>query len=265
MIAPADRIALARGVRLTPTGLEDPVRGTTFSLNSSGRVVLSAHTVADAAAALVHTFGAPADRALTDATRFCAQLNERLLLEVAPRGGAVRVVLRWIALVCRLAPLRVLPRVPARRKPVDTSSMLVLLHSGTRALAGAGVVLGGLTGVAALLVVHVLTLALAVALAVGAGLVAHELGHLALLRGVPACVVVRGLRVSVLHRSLTAPREVRVAAAGPCAGIALAALLLFAVELWPRPELATAALVEAAQLLGLTTLTRDGRRVCGAW
>jgi hypothetical protein len=265
MIAPTDRIALAPGVRLTRAGLEDPVRGTTFALNNSARVVASAQTVADAAGALVSTFGAPADVALADTTRFCVQLNERLLLELAPTSGRLLVMLRWLGLVGRLAPLRVLPRVPAHRRHVETSSMRQLLRTGTLALAGPGFALGVVAGLAALVVVHALTLALAAALAVTAGVVAHELGHLALLRGVPACIVIRGLRVSVLHRSLTPTREARVAAGGPVAGLALTAVTLLAVELWPSPELATAALVQTAQLLGLTTLTRDGRRVCAAW
>jgi hypothetical protein len=265
MIAPADRISVAPGVRLTPAGLDDPVRGTTFTLNESARVVASAHTVADAAAALVRTFGAPADRALADTTRFCTQLNERLLLEVTPRGGLLVVVLRWLALVCRFAPLRVLPRVPSHRRHVETSSLRELLRTGAGALAGPGFALGVLAGLTVLVVVHALMLALAVALAVTAGVVTHELGHLALLRGVPACIVVRGLCVSVLHRSLTPTREARVAAGGPVAGLALTAVALVGVELWPGPELATVALLQAAQLLGLTTLTRDGRRVCAAW
>jgi coenzyme PQQ synthesis protein D (PqqD) len=265
MIAPADRIAVAPGVRLTRAGLDDPVRGTTFALNESARAVASAHTVADAAAALVRTFGAPADVALADATRFCTQLNERLLLEVAPRGGLLVVVLRWLAFVCRLAPLRIRPRVPSRRRHVETSSLRRLLRTGTWALAGPGFALGVLAGLAALVVVHALALALAVTLAVTAGVVTHELGHLALLRGVPACIVVRGLRVSVLHRSLRPTGEACVAAGGPFAGVALTAVALLALELWPGPELATVALLQAGQLLGLTTLTRDGRRMCAAW
>jgi hypothetical protein len=132
-------------------------------------------------------------------------------------------------------------------------------------LAGAGAALGLLAGLAALVVVHELKLALAVALAVAGGVVAHELGHLLLLRGVPACVVIRGLHVSVLHRSLTRSREARVAAGGPAVGILLTAVTLLVVELWPTPELATVSLVQAGQLAGLTILTRDGRRVCEAW
>jgi hypothetical protein len=265
MITPADRIAVAPGVRLTRAGLEDPVRGTTFTLNECARVVVSAHTVADAAAALVRTFGAPTDVAFDDTTRFCMQLNERLLLEVAPRGGLLVVALRWLALVCRLAPLRALPRVPSHRRHVDTSTWRRLLRTGVWALAGPGFAVGVPAGLTALVVVHAPALGLAVALAVTAGVVTHELGHLALLRGVPTCIVVRCLRVSVLHRSLTPTHDARVAIGGPVAGLALTAVALLALELWPSPELATVALLQAAQLVGLTTLTRDGRRACAAW
>jgi hypothetical protein len=265
MIAPADRIALPPGVGLRRTGLYDPVRGVTFPLNRSGHLVVSAHTVGDAAAALACSFAVSADRALADATGFCAELNDRLLLELAPRGGTLRVAVRWLVLVFRLLPFRVLPRVPARRMPVDTAATLALLRTGTRALSGSAFVLGVLAGLGALVVAHVPSLALAVALSVGVGVVVHELGHLLLLRGVPACVVRRGFRISVLHRRLDRRREARVAAGGPALGIALAAAALLAVELYPCPELAAAALVEASQLLGLTTLTHDGRRVCAGW
>jgi hypothetical protein len=265
MIAPGDRIALAPGVRLQRAGLHDPVRGVTFPLNGSARLVVSAHTVADAAAALARSFAVSADRALADATGFCAELNDRLLLELAPRGGTVGVAARWLVLLVRLLPLRVLPRVPARRMHVDTDATPALLRTGTRALSGAGFALGLLAGLATLVVAHMPSLALAVAFSVGIGVVAHELGHLLLLRRVPACVVRRGFRISVLHRRLDPGREARVAAGGPALGIGLAAAALFAVELYPCPELGAAALVEASQLLGLTTLTHDGRRVCAAW
>lgn len=262
MIAPSDRIALAPGVLLDRDGLHDPVRDTTFPLNESARVVLSADTVAEAAAALAQSFRVAVDRACADATAFCAELNDRLLLVIEPRGGTLRLAARWLLVAARLLPFRVVPHVPAQRKHVDTAATRALLRTGARALLGPSAVSAVGAGVAALLATRQMSLALAVALAVAVGLVTHELGHLALLRGVPACVVVRGLRVSVFHRRVDARREVRVALAGPVSGIALAALALLAVELVPCAELAAVALLEAGQLLGLTMLTHDGRRVC---
>jgi hypothetical protein len=184
------------------------------------------------------------------------------LLEIEPRGGKRRLALRWLVVAALLLPARVVPRVPARRRHVDTGGTIALLRSGSRSLLGPGAALGAGAGLAALLVARRPLLALAVSLAVGIGLVVHELGHLVLLRGVPACVVVRGFRVSIWHRRLDPRREARVALAGPAAGIAVGAVSLLALELRPCAELAAPALLGAAQLLGLTMLTRDGRRAC---
>lgn len=265
MIGPSDRIALAPGVRLDCVGLHDPVRDATFPLNESGRVVVCAGTIADASAVLVRSFAVSPERALADATSFCAELNERLLLDVAPHGGSLRLAIRWLALACRLLPLRVLPHVPARRRHVETAALPAMLRTGSRALFGPALVFAVLAGLATLVVARLPLIAFAVAFAVGAGVLVHELGHLALLRGVPACVVVRGLSVSVLHRRLDPHRESRVALGGPGAGIALTAAALLALNLYPSTELATVVLIEAVQLLGLTTLTHDGRRACARW
>jgi hypothetical protein len=69
----------------------------------------------------------------------------------------------------------------------------------------------------------------------------------------------------VLHRALEQRREACVAAGGPALGIVLAVAALLVFELHPSPELAVVSLVQAGQLLGLTTLTRDGRRACAPW
>jgi hypothetical protein len=119
------------------------------------------------------------------------------------------------------------------------------------ALVVAALVLGGLGAASA-------STTLALAAAVGAGVVLHELGHLVLLRGVPTCAVTRGARLWLLHRAVDRRREAVIAAAGPTAGLAVAALLLAL----PGLPATAAGLALSLHALGFTVLTSDGRTMC---
>ena len=99
---------------------------------------------------------------------------------------------------------------------------------------------------------------LALAAAVGIGVVLHELGHLALLRGVPTCAASRGARLWLLHRAIDRRREVVVTAAGPTTALAAAAALLS----MPGPSANVASLALSVHALGFTVLTADGRALC---
>jgi hypothetical protein len=263
VIAAHDRIALPPSVERRADGVYDHVRGVTLPLNATGAVIVGASTPAAASRALRHGFAVDEDRALADAIGFCAELNERLLLNVSPVRGAPALALRWVAHLPFMLAARTLPRLPARRRHVDTSSLCTTLVTGIRAtlpFAGlvsvgafvvASLVLGGLGAVSA-------STTLALAAAVGAGVVLHELGHLVLLRGVPTCAVTRGARLWLLHRALDRRREAVVAAAGPTAAIAVAALLLAL----PGLSATVAGLALSLHALGFTVLTGDGRTLC---
>jgi hypothetical protein len=263
VIAANDRIDLPRSVERRAEGVYDHVRGVTFPLNAVGAVIVDALTPAAASRALQQGFVVDEERALADAIAFCAELNERLLLNVSPRRGTPALVLRWVAHLPFMLPARRLPHVPARRRHVDTSSPHAILVTGVRAtlpfalLAATGafvvaaLVLAGLGAASA-------STALAVAAAVGSGVVLHELGHLALLRGVPTCAVTRGGRLWLLHRALERRREALVAAAGPTTALTIAALLLAL----PGPSATVAGLALSLHALGFTVLTADGRTLC---
>lgn len=263
MIAAHDRIALPPSVERRADGVFDHVRGVTLPLNATGAVIVDAPTPAAASRALQLAFAVDEERALADAIGFCAELNERLLLNVSPLRGAPALALRWVAHVPFMLPARTLPRVPARRRHVDTSSLRTVLATGVRAtlpfavlasvgaLVVASLVLGGLGAASA-------STTLALAAAVGAGVVLHELGHLVLLRGVPTCAVTRGARLWLLHRALDRRREAFVAAAGPTAALAVAAMLLAL----PGLPATVAGLALSLHALGLTVLTADGRTLC---
>jgi hypothetical protein len=162
-----------------------------------------------------------------------------------------------------MLPARRLPRVPARRRHVDTSSLRAILVTGVRAtlpfassaaigaFVVASLVLGGLGAFSA-------STTLALAGAVGGGVILHELGHLALLRGVPTCAATRGARLWLLHRAIGRRREAAVTAAGPTTALAAAATLLAL----PGPAATVAGLALSLHALGFTVLTVDGRTLC---
>ncbi len=263
MISPHDRIALPPLVERRADGVYDHVRGLTLPLNATGAVIVDSCTPAVAACALQVGFAVDCERALADAVAFCAELNERLLLNVSSKRGTAAFALRWVLHLPFMLPARRLPRVPSRRRHVDTSSLRAIVVTGARAtlpfassaaigtLVVASLLLGGLGSFSA-------STALALAAAVGGGVLLHELGHLALLRGVPTCAVTRGARLWLLHRAIARRREAVVAAAGPTTALAAAAALLSLPGLAPT----VAGLALSLHALGFTVLTADGRTLC---
>jgi len=241
VIEPSDLVELAPGVVLDDGTVVDVVRGTSVRANESALLVL-AHangaTVAELGSLLARA-GAPDGAG--DARAFCAQLNRALLVNVRVRRGAL--------LRRRLAAARygVFACAPLRR--LDARSLACVL----RGLAPAGVALVLLT-----LPFAILAGEWTVAVAVGGGVVLHEVAHVVALQGVPRALVLDGLRPSVLHPPLGAVRTTVVAAAGPLAP-SLAALGVAAFARSP----ACAPL--AAHALGLTVLAPDGRNACALW
>jgi hypothetical protein len=263
VIAAHDRIALPPSVERRDDGLYDHVRGVTLPLNTTGAVIVGASTPAAASHALRLGFAVDERRALADAIGFCAELNERLLLNISPARGAPGLALRWVVHLPFLLPARTLPRLPARRRHVDTNSLRTVLLTGVAAtLPFALLVSVGTFAIGTLVLAGLgaasLATTLVLATAVGAGVILHELGHLALLRGVPTCAVTRGARLWLLHRALDRRREALVAAGGPTFALGVAALLLAL----PGLSATVAGLALSLHAIGLTVLTRDGRTMC---
>jgi hypothetical protein len=268
VIGPHDRIRLPEGVELRDGALVDVVRLSTMPVNAAGLATLAEPTPLEAAGALSRRHGIDADTALRDVLRFCAELNARFLLNVAARGGRVAVAWRWLGRVPFLLPLGLVPTLPTARRAVDTTSVRSLARTAPAALvrfallllvtgAGSATLLLGAAGAASR------TLAVTLGVAISGSVAVHELAHLAALRGVPACVVTRGLRIAVVHRAASRRRTRAVAASGPAAGLALGACLVGLVYAWPSSELGAAALVALSNALGLTVVSRDGRTLCG--
>jgi hypothetical protein len=270
VIGHEDGLFLPPGVVVTSTGLRDEVRGVELPLNEAGRLVVQSASPLSAAASLTARYDIDERRALTDARVFCAELNDRLLLNLRVRGGGAVWAVRWLVAAARLLPFGAVPALPARRYGLDTASGAALVATAVRPLARIASVLGAGAAAATAIVLSTvgvasLTLPVTAGVTVASSLVVHEVGHLLALRNVPACLVTRGLRASVLHRRLDPRREAAVAAAGPAAGALLLLVALAVFMLHHSPEAATATSLFSLQLLGCTVVTRDGRRLCGAW
>ncbi len=268
MIGPFDRVRLPKGVELRDDALVDVLRPSAVPVNATALVALDARTASEAAAALERRYGVDAETALRDVLSLFAELNARFLLNVSPRWRIAAVAWRWLRTVPALLPLGRLPTTARARRAVDTSSACSLARTAPVALAPflALLLVAGTTTSALLLAafgVTAPTLFATLGIAIAAAVALHELAHLAALRGVPACIVVRGFRASVVHGAVSPRRTRAVAASGPVAGIALALCLVALASVRPSTEAGAAALVCFANALGLTVASRDGRALCG--
>ena len=262
---------LPEGVTLAEAGLSDSVRGVVLPVNPTGRLIVAhadGRSLAEIACVLAERFGLAREQALADVLTFARELNEKLLLNLHRRGDPFRLAGRWLRSAGCLFPLGIVPEPPRRRRALATTGHAVAALAVARALAGFGLAAATGTGASTLFVlaslgVRDLPTAVALGGAVGVGIVAHEGGHAARLRGVPACVAVGGLRPFVLHAPLDARRRASAALAGPAAGVALGWVVLAAALAFDAEIAAVASVILAAQALGLTVGARDGRRACG--
>ena len=259
MIASRDRVELAPGVRLEGTLLVDSVRATAIRVNASAAVALAHPTCDRMAAALSARFGVDRRRAAADARVLCGALNDALLLNV--RASAPILLARWLALALVLAPMRRLPRWPTRRYAVETASAVAAVTSVTRATIRVACVVGLLVATPFALI-GAPAAGVAAGLAAALGLVLHEAAHAVALRGVQAAVVVRGVRVALLHTKLDARREAAIAAAGPVSVAIAAVAVLVAATALEASTVAVAAVVLVLHAVALTAFAHDGRKVC---
>lgn len=269
MIDVRDRVRLPAGVRLTAAGLHDDVRGETFELNETGRLVVrcaDGRRVGEVAELTAARFGVTEDIALADVSGFCLALNERFLLNVESRPGAV--LLRLLVSLVRGLPLGALPAPPRRRARIDTTGASAAVFSTAGALAWRALAVGALAAAAAAaLLAGVGAPGLGPPVLLGASaalaLVVHEGAHAAALRGVPCCLCLAGTAVFLLHRPLPGRRRGLVAVAGPLAAAAAGLTALAAAAALGLAALGPAALVPLSHVLALTVAGRDGRAACG--
>lgn len=261
MIRPNDRIELAPGVTLEEGELVDDVRRTRVHLNPTAAVALHAATPALMAERLRARYEVDSARAEADAVLLCAQLNAALLANV--QVTPPRLVVRWLFTALMLAPLRRLPVWPARRRAVRTSTTYGALASVARGTLATATVVAVATALP-LALVGAPGVGVVVGLGAAFGLVLHESAHAIALRGTAAALIVRGVRVSLLHARLDRRREQIVAAAGPLAVVG-AALVSVGPALAGLDLAVSLPAVLGLHALGLTVLAPDGRKLCTAW
>jgi hypothetical protein len=259
LISTNDVIELPPGVTVEASELIDHVRGIRIGLNTAAAVALHESTPARMAAALCSCFSVERTRADADALTLCASLNAALLANI--RVAWPRLLVRWVRDALILASLRRLPAWPARRRAVRTSSVTAALTTVAHGTAGTATVVSLATALP-LASAGTPILGCAVGLAAGAGLVLHEVGHAIALRGIAAALIVRGVRVSLLHPKLDPRRQRLVAACGPLAVIAAALVTLVAMYVFATAAGAAVALILALHALSLTVLSPDGRKLC---
>lgn len=269
MIDLRDRVRLSAGVHLTAEGLYDEVRGETFELNGTGRLIAACADgrrlgeVADVAAS---RFGVEIEVVRADAREFCRSLNERFLLDVRSSWHAAAAGM--LAATVRGLPAGALPRPSRRRAAIATDRAIAAVSSTSRALASRALAVAAVSAAVSAAVLAALgapVLETPILLGAGAGLalLAHEGGHAAALRGVPCCLCLAGTAVFLLHRPLPARRRGLVAVAGPLAAAAGGAAALAVAAALGLVGLGVAALVPLSHVLALTVGGRDGRVACG--
>jgi len=264
------RFAIPRGVRLYGAELHDEALRLSHPISPTGALVVAlldrGFTVTEVAGALSARWHLDRERARRDVDAFVAQLSEAMLLTERP-GAPWRTWPRGL----RAAMLSVVthqpPRAQPRRFPLRRGSPVTMVTDIAR-----GVLIGlGWWWLALTLVSTLLVLAddspLAVLVLVPAlfgATVAHEVGHAAAVasRGAGCFLRVRGLAVAVVHTRDAG--GVRVHASGALLSAALGITLLAIAAIAGMGWLALATTPFLAQLVTLTVLFGDGRRIATA-
>jgi hypothetical protein len=265
-----DRIELAPSVRFDGRALHDDVRGEQYPVNRSAAHVLDrlGEPLAVAAEELGSTWSLAPEQARVDVLSFAWFLSGALLVNVRHGRPRAARALASVALALRLLPAGRLPHRIPRRIGLDTSTVPGAIVSCARAMLGRSAAFALAAWCA---VVQLWLLAgrdpvvepLALGVASGLALLAHEVAHAAALVGVPAALALTGPSTAVLHRPVGEARQAAVALAGPTLpallGVALATAAIATGE--PMPGLVACPF--AGHALATTVAARDGRAACG--
>ena len=200
--------------------------------------------------------------------RFVWRLNALTLVNVERQQTLIRRIADWVQLALRLAPAGALPVALARRRALDTRSVLRAVSSG---LLASSPRIAAIAAVATVVAIHVsviggapaLVVPLALGVATGLGLGLHEAAHVAALLGIPSALVTRGRRTCVLHAAVSPSRRSIIALAGPLAVASLGVGLIVSGTALGTPSLTIIGCPLAVHALALTIVGGDGRVACG--
>lgn len=266
----ANVVRLVEDVELRGTVLWDSARGRGWPVNPMGKFILSEMPATESgiSSSLSARSGMPIEFAQEHVSSFVALLRSRALVVAHRRDFAATVLhLQAAALGLLAAGVSGTTSPSPRRYGVSSHSYTAIALSVLRGTARSAATLAILAALGLVLVlgplhsISPLTI-ITLSLALGGGVVVHELGHALVLKGVPTAVVVRSMRPSILHPPLSKRRAFATTIGGPVAGLGVGAVLVSAAAIFGSSYLALAAIVTVCQGAGLTCLSSDGRKLC---
>jgi hypothetical protein len=263
--------AFPPGVLLRRSHLLDTVTGDRVPINETAYLMLTLvdgrRTAKDIGEAVAALYGLAPRQVTSDFLQLAAQLNEKCLLNfdtpLRSRCATFPRIVRLFLIDVTLGQLR----SPWRRKRLDfcNESGRIGFVSVVRHLSLPAAVMGAALSLAVwLLPGDVLTsfwISASIALAFAVSLVLHEAAHAMALAPVPAFLSLYGPVFLVGHPEIPPGRGLLVSAAGPTIAGVSGLLLMLMSGVLRSEHLVFAGEILSMNLLGMTTVAADGRKV----
>jgi hypothetical protein len=259
------------GVLLERSHLLDTVTGDRVPINETARLMLSLvdgrRTAKEIGEAVAASYGLASRQVTSDFLQLVARLNEKCLLNfdtpLRSRCATFPKIARLFLVDVALGQLR----SPWHRKRLDfcNGSRLIGFLSVARHLSLSAAVMGSTLSLAVwLLLGDVLPsfwMAVSIALAFAVSLVLHEASHAMALAPVPAFLSLYGPVFLVGHREIPPCKGFLVSAAGPTITGVAGLLVMLMSGVLRSEHLVFAGEILSMNLLGMTTIAADGRKV----
>jgi hypothetical protein len=263
--------AFPPGVLLRRSHLLDTVTGDRVPINETAYLMLTLvdgrRTAKDIGEAVAALYGLAPRQVTSDFLQLAAQLNEKCLLNfdtpLRSRCATFPRIVRLFLIDVTLGQLR----SPWRRKRLDfcNESGRIGFVSVVRHLSLPAAVMGAALSLAVwLLPGDVLTsfwISASIALAFAVSLVLHEAAHAMALAPVPAFLSLYGPVFLVGHPEIPPGKGLLVSAAGPTIAGVSGLLLMLMSGVLRSEHLVFAGEILSMNLLGMTTVAADGRKV----
>jgi hypothetical protein len=259
------------GVLLQRSHLLDTVTGDRVPINETAHLMLSLvdgrHTAKEISEAVAAVYGLAPRQVTSDFLQLVAQLNEKCLLNfdtpLRSRCATFPRIVRLFLIDVALGQLR----SPWHRKRLDfcNRSRWIGFLSVVRHLSLSAAVMGAAISLTVwLLLGDVLSsfwIAVSIALAFAVSLVLHEAAHAMALAPVPAFLSLYGPVFLVGHPEIPPGKGLLVSAAGPTIAGVSGLLLMLMSGVLRSEHLVFAGEILSMNLLGMTTVAADGRKV----
>jgi len=260
-----------QGVLLEDSRLLDIVTGDEVPINETACLMLSLadgrRTAREIGEAVAARYGVAPRRVISDFLELVARLNEKCLLNVYTPLRSRHVVLPKKARFFLVGVVLGYVRPPWHRRRLDfcNDSGRIGFISVVRRIGLPGLAMGSLVSLPLwLLLGDVLPsfwMAFSIALAFAISLVLHEAAHAMILAPVPAFLSLYGPVFLIGHAEIPPGKGFLVSAAGPTITGAAGLLVMLASGVLESQHLVFAGEILALNLLGMTTIAADGRKV----